>query len=69
MLAPRSSPPGAFAAPAGLASPNGTTLHVSNNSLYDNGTAFSVAGASTSTGNNRILGTVGTFAPTAMTLK
>ena len=47
----------------------GTTLNISNNSLYNNGAAFSVAGNSTSAGNTKFVGAVGSLTPAAMTLK
>jgi hypothetical protein len=53
----------------GISTVAGTTLNASNNGFYNNNTAFAVAGTSTSTGNNRVVGALGTFAPSTMTQK
>jgi hypothetical protein len=44
-------------------------INANNNSFYNNTTAFSVTGSSTSPGNNKVVGTLGTFSPSPMTQK
>ena len=51
-----------------LSAVNATTINVSNNSFYGNGTAFGGAGAYTSANNNKIVGSQGAT-PGAMNVK
>lgn len=52
----------------GISSSTGT-INANNNSLYNNTTAFNVTSSSSSPGNNKVVGSIGTFSPSAMTQK